>query len=246
MNFYRIGKFVARNSPAILSVVAGCGVIATAVLSGKGAIKAYEIVGDKKLTTKEYAKETWRCYVPAIVSGTVTLASIVASHKMSKKQILALASACATARKTYKDNEEKIKNFIGQDKYKQIKKEVIEDHAKEDAKDNVEVAQKEGLLFYESYTRQYFRSSIEKVQAAMYHFNRNYILRGYAPINELCDFLDIPKKLGSSGDGIGWSVDLGADWGYEWIDFEMSTTTIDGETCNLIDYMIEPMFMFEV
>ena len=50
---------------------------------------------------------------------------------------------------------------------------------------------------------------------AEYHMNRNYTLRGFAPLNEFFDFLGIPNT--DLGEKLGWTTTWGD--GYYWIDF---------------------------
>ena len=74
-------------------------------------------------------------------------------------------------------------------------------------------------LFFEEYSGRFFESTEEDVVLAEYHFNRNFVLRGYAELNELYEFLNLSPT--ESGAVLGWSIGAGeVFYGYQWIDFE--------------------------
>ena len=74
-------------------------------------------------------------------------------------------------------------------------------------------------LFFEQIGGVFFWSTMLDVVKAEYHLNRNFILRDYAYLNELYDFLGIPKT--KAGEVLGWNTyDGAAFYGYSWIDFD--------------------------
>ena len=76
---------------------------------------------------------------------------------------------------------------------------------------------------------------------AEYHLNRNFVLRGYAPLNEFYEFLGLPKT--EYGEMVGWTISDG----YYWIDFEHRLISRDdgGADMYAIDMIFppEPDFM---
>ena len=76
--------------------------------------------------------------------------------------------------------------------------------------------------------------------AAEYHLNRNYILRGYAYLNEFYVFLGIEET--DYGSVLGWAPN---DDGMYWIDFNHSKTVLDdGLEVYIIEMPFEPVYDF--
>ena len=71
---------------------------------------------------------------------------------------------------------------------------------------------------------------------AIYHLNRNYILRGYTVLNELYDFLGLdPTDIGSI---MGWAP---LDEGMYWIEFNHRKTEMEnGTEFYIIEMPFEP------
>ena len=100
------------------------------------------------------------------------------------------------------------------------------------------------LVFYDEFSKRYFQRTLAQVQAAEYHLNRNYILRGYADLNEFYRFLDLPET--DLGGKLGWSMDAAAEmYGYSWIDFEHKAVNLgEGNVCYRIDMPFAPTYDF--
>lgn len=70
------------------------------------------------------------------------------------------------------------------------------------------------VLWYDRISNRYFKATIEQILLAEYHLNRNYILRGYACLNELYEFIGVSKIDG--GDLLEWQP---WDESMFWIEF---------------------------
>ena len=78
---------LSKHSPEILIGLGIAGMVTTTVLAVKATPKALRLIDMKKeelevdnLTPVETVKATWKCYVPAAVSGAVSIACLVGSH----------------------------------------------------------------------------------------------------------------------------------------------------------------------
>ena len=194
-NLRKLKGFLRMEGPTICGVLASAGVVVTAVLSAKGALKAEKVLNDKGLSTKDKIKAAAPYFAPAGVSGLITIGFIVAANVLGEKQRAALAAGFLPAYKSYqerlsfKENEEDDESEFG-----------------------------EALTFYEPFSKRCFKRTMEEVLEAEHHLNRNFILRGYAPLNEFYDFLGLEKT--EDGEKLGWSQEVGGMfYGYEWIDF---------------------------
>ena len=79
----------------------------------------------------------------------------------------------------------------------------------------------DNCLFYDSFSKRYFESSINRVIQAEYYLNRDFALSGHLPVNHFYEFLGL--ELMDGGDDIGWSVESGLCW----IDFDHRKTILD-------------------
>ena len=85
------------------------------------------------------------------------------------------------------------------------------------------------MLFYDTISEIYFESTYEEVLQALYHLNRNFVLRGESPCNEYYEFLGI-----ECSNMLGWN-----SWsGYCFIDFDISKVEKDGK----VYFRIDPVF----
>ena len=89
-------NFAKKNDTKLMTVAVCGGVVATGVLSGKAAIKAYKVLeeeeytSEKPLTFGEKAKKTWKFFLPpfAAAVATMTVATLTESVNLSKQAAL--------------------------------------------------------------------------------------------------------------------------------------------------------------
>lgn len=240
--------FLKKNSSTILSITAAVGVVATSYLSAKSAIKAAKIIeseeADKgeKLTFKETVSAVWTVYIPPVVLGASTIGCIFGANILNKRQQANLASAYALINSSYQEYKAKVKELYGEETHNNI----IDAIAAEKCEDvhiragglvssyTQEIDDdSEPRLFYDEYSGRYFESTIEKVLLAEYHLNRNYILRGFARLNEFYEFLGLEQT--DYGETVGWDI-CGEIY---WIDFNHHKTIIGDDNDNFECYIIE-------
>ena len=76
-------KTMRKHHPAILTGIGIAGMAAAAVMAVRATPKALrmgddrEIEDGKRLTTSEIVKTTWKCYIPAAVTGVCSAACIL-------------------------------------------------------------------------------------------------------------------------------------------------------------------------
>ena len=112
-------KFLRKHGGTILAVAASVGVVATAIETGRATTKAQHILEvDKELTKfnenefgvteepptkKQIVLMCWKAYVPAAILGGGTIACILGSNALNKKQIAGLTAAYMALGKTYQE-----------------------------------------------------------------------------------------------------------------------------------------------
>lgn len=222
MNGSVMKEELVKHLPQILSGVAAIGVGAVAYLSGRNSIKAHEILkskGKEKAPTKEKVKLTWKCYIPTLIALTATITCMIVSQKMSTAQVASMSAACGYFIKQKTELEKKIREEVGEEKYREIKEEV-NNRAALDNKFEEEWAEPTGhgdQLCYESFTGRWFYSSEEEVRAGIEAFEKYYSEGDYISYNDLYSELHIaPSYLGNE---LGWFCSYEEGYSPSEIDF---------------------------
>ena len=245
--------FLKKNSATILTVAAAAGVIATSVLSAKAAIKASRVLAHKeeekgeKLTFEETISAVWTIYIPPVVAGMSTIACVFGANILNQRQQASLASAYALIDSSYKEYKAKLKELYGEEAHNNIVDAIAAEKCDEvhisaggltSAYTQDIESDAEPRLFYDEYSGRYFETTIEKVLLAEYHLNRNYILRGFARLNEFYEFLGLEPT--DYGETVGWDI-CGEIY---WIDFNHRKAFIgddnDGFECYIIEMPYYP------
>lgn len=243
---YKSKLYLKNNSATILSGIGAIGVVGTAVMAAKATPKALELLEEAtdekedKLTKFEAVCVAGPVYIPTILMGMSTIACIFGANTVNKQKQAALTSAYMMLDNSYKKYRNKVKELYGVEADAKIKEEIIKD----DYEIEYSNPEEEKQLFYEPISERYFESTIEEVQRAEYHLNRNFILRDYANLNEFYKFLGL--KTTQQGEILGWSSYAGYTvYGYSWVDFTHDRIELeDGLECITINYPFEPTLDF--
>ena len=244
---------IKRNAPLIFSMLGIGGVFATGFFGVRAGMKAEQILHEleysedinKKELLKLQAKATWRCYVWTVLSAVAATGCIIASHKLSAKQISMLTALGAGGAAKLNEYRQKVREMIGVDEEEKLYEEVkaksqwaitpnLPDNIDEDNSD-------EPVLFFESHSERYFRQKPSVVSSAIYHLNRNFIGKGQQSYNDFCEFLGIEGIDG--GDDEGWCDEYMWEGGmFAWIDVYTQEFTVPetGEIARGLFYDIEP------
>ena len=245
--------FLKKNSATILTVAAAAGVITTSILSAKAAIKASRVLAHKeeekgeKLTFEETISAVWTIYIPPVVAGMSTIACVFGANILNQRLQASLASAYALIDNSYKEYKAKLKELYGEEAHNNIVDAIAAEKCDEvhisaggltSAYTQEIESDAEPRLFYDEYSGRYFETTIEKVLLAEYHLNRNYILRGFARLNEFYEFLGLEPT--DYGETVGWDI-CGEIY---WIDFNHRKAFIgddnDGFECYIIEMPYYP------
>lgn len=213
-------KFLCKHGGTILAVAASVGVGLTAYETHKAAVKATTLVVMNKaepMSKKEVVQECWKFYIPAAVLGGGTIACILGSNALNKKQIASLTAAYMALGKSYQQYRRQVAERIGSEAEADIlEKSKVEEPAEEDKK----------LLCYEPFSNRYFHATEAELYDAFYQMNRDFSLNGEVSINNLYSYLGLdylPEK-----DDMGWCSDyMINEWEYFWIDFVANKQTTD-------------------
>lgn len=275
-----------KHSPEILVVAGIAGTVVSAVLACKATTKVAEILDETKGTLdtihegmetgaingQEYTNEDGKkdtvvvyaqtgmklakLYGPAIILGTLSITSILASNNILRKRNVALGAAYAAIDKSFKEYRGRVTERFGEQvdtelkygikakKFEEI--EVDPETGKEKkVKKTVMVAdpnlQSDYAVYFDSKSRNYetnpdYNRMFLKAQQAF--ANDKLQTRGHLFLNEVLDDLDLPRT--PAGQIVGWTKD-GPDGYVNFRIVEVERETEDGrhEPALLLDFNVE-------
>ena len=234
--FKDFGRFLDRNSPYILTGVAITGVITTVFFAVEATPKAIRIIEEHKCQTKkEIIKETWKCYIPAAISGLVTIGSIVTVNSIHQRRNAALAGLYSLAQTTLKEYKDKVIEIIGENKERKIRDEVDADRVLQNPPSNVILTGSGDVLCYDSLTGRYFASDIEKIRRIVNELNKELLTAMFIPLNDL--FYELGLDPTELGNDLGFDIDKGL--------FEIKFSTQlskEGKPCLVMNYEVHPKY----
>lgn len=237
---YRTLLYLKRNSSTILACFGAVGVVATAVSSATATPKAMQKLSkarakkEGKIGKAEAMTIFVPAYLPSIALGVSTIMCIFSMNSLDKRHQAALISAYAMLNESYKEYRSKLIELHGKEADEEIRGAIVRECCNFH-QIGIDIPD-DKLVFIEPISGETIECYEKEIMDAEYHINRNFVLRGYAPLNEFFDFLGLPRT--DYGEEIGWSC---AD-GYEWIDFEHHLISRDdgGTPVYAITYVFEP------
>lgn len=275
-----------KHSPEILVTAGIAGTVVSAVLACKATTKVAEILDETKgtldtihegmetgaingqeYTTEDGKKDTVvvyaqtgmklaKLYAPAIILGTLSITSILASNNILRKLNVALGAAYAAIDKSFKEYRGRVIERFGEQvdtelkygikakKFEEI--EVDPETGKEKkVKKTVMIAdpnlQSDYAVYFDSKSRNYetnpdYNRMFLKAQQAF--ANDKLQTRGHLFLNEVLDDLDLPRT--PAGQIVGWTKD-GPDGYVNFRIVEVERETEDGrhEPALLLDFNVE-------
>lgn len=229
--------FLKQKSPTILTCVGAAGVVATAVSAAKSTPKALLLVTEaekekqKPLTKWEKFKASLPAYIPTIVLGTSTITCIFGANILNRRSQAALTSAYALLDNTYKEYRSKVKDICGEESHMKVMSAISEDKYEEK---DICLGQNE-VLFFDFFSLQFFKSTMEQLQIAEHYINEGLRIRGYATLAEFYEELGVTST--DVDCALGWSVEHG--YNHVEIITELHTTE-NGEQHYILTMCEEP------
>ena len=290
--FSRIGFKLKQRSPEILVAAGVVGIVSSMVLACKASTKVHDILEDTKeqlsqvkqvLEDEKFSKETYseedakkdttiiyaqtgikfiKLYGPAIILGSLSIASILTSHNILRKRNIALAAAYTVIDKSFKDYRSRVIERFGEDldhelkyniKAKEIEEVTVDAKGKEKTKKTtISVVNNDG---YSDYARFFddgctgwtkdAELNLVFLRQQQDHANEMLKSRGHLFLNDVYYMLGIPKT--KAGQVVGWVYDEKNPVGDNFVDFgiydshrEVNRDFVNGyERTILLDFNVD-------
>lgn len=207
---------LTKHSPEILTGFGIVGMCTTTVLSVKATPKALRLIEEKaaeedveKLPAVEVIKVAWKPYIPAAVTGTISIACLIGANSANARRNAALATAYKLSESAFTEYREKVVETIGEKKEKAVKDSIAKDRVEQNpvGKNEVIITGKGDTLCFDMFSKRYFKSDIDKIKRIENELNKKMLNNEYISLNEYYEELGImPMPIGYQ---LGWRVDKG-------------------------------------
>lgn len=264
--FRSVKASITRHSPEILTGIGIAGMITTTVLAVKATPKALSLIEKKKeelndeqintslnkgsdlrncneitkLGFRDTVATTWKCYVPAAVTATMSVACLIGASSVHVKRNAVLATAYRLSETALTEYREKVIETIGEKKEEAIRDKVNKERIEKNPVSSHEIflTEKGNTLCYDHTTDRYFKSDIDKINKAVNEMNARILHEGYVSLNDFYSELGLHHT--SLGDKMGWNSDMGL------ISISFSAQVADdGNPCLVLDYDKAPKYEFD-
>lgn len=232
-------KATKSNSPEILTALGVTGVLTTAYLTAKASFKASSKLSEEApdMPTKEKIQKVWKFYIPAGVSGGLTIGCVVCASRASLRRTGAAVAAYSITERAFTEYKEKVVEQIGKGKEQKLRDELAQEQVSKNppSSSQVIIAGSGHVLCCELYTKRYFRSTYEDLRRAENNINQLINQTYRVSLSEFYDLIDMPYTSQSSL--IGWESD-------KLMELQFSTVmSEEGEPCIAFDYnYVKPLY----
>lgn len=238
-------KTVKKHSPEILTGIGVAGMVVATVSAVRATPKALRLVDEKeikdgkRLTTSEIVKTTWKCYIPAAITGACSAACIIGASSINARRNAALVTAYTISETALKDYQDKAVEVVGEKKEQAIRDAVAKEkldraHVKE--REFISTGRGETPCF-DPLTNTCFKSDIETLRKAENTLNKRMRDELRITVNEFMQEIGLEPCDDSIGETMGWDIDKG------YIDLDFSSQLVDGVPYLVIGHHVPPTYL---
>lgn len=251
----KVGKFMDKHKPEILTGIGVAGMITSIVLAVEATPKALQLIDEERerreeesddelvepITKLDVVKTTWRCYIPTVVTCIASATCLIGSTAVSTRRTAAMAAAYKLSEEALTLYKEKVVETIGEKKEKTVREKVQKEHIERNPASTSEViiAAPGDVLFFDVMSSRYFESDLETIKRAVNDLNKRMLNENYVSLSQFYDELNL--KHTKNSDEIGWNIH---EEGFITIDYG-SHITDDGKPCIVLDYLVAPRYDYD-
>lgn len=253
----KVQAFLSENASALLTAGGVVGTVATAVLTGRAAVKAHAVIEtaeqhkrevektdaikadrafnpEVKLTKLETVKVSAVCFIPPVLSGTATIGSIVLANRLSAQKAAALAAAYGISQKQRDEYKAKIEEKLGLKKATDIQDETQQDRINKSPPQAIFIGPGP-VLCYDAFSDRYFRSTAEHIRKAEKVVQSTIENHNECPLRTFYDELELPQT--QFDDILGWNIEHPCN-------IVISAMMMNDDACLCIDFNNLPIHDF--
>lgn len=245
----RVRNTLTEHSPEILTGIGIAGMVATTFMAVKATPKALDIMTeikkehsddtDKKAMTKDVVKRVIPIYIPATITGVMSIVCIIGASSVNTRRNAALATAYTLSDAALREYKDKVVETLGERKEEIVRDAIAKDKIDKDPVSNKEViiTGKGDTLCYDIMCKRYFRSDIDRLRKIENDLNRRMRDEMYISLNEF--YYEVGLDDVAIGYEFGWNIDRG------YIELEFSSQLADdGTPCLVVGFRTPPDYNF--
>lgn len=248
----QIVAFITENASTLLTAGGVVGTVGTAVLTGRAAVKAHEIIdtaeheASREETQKadtikivtfsnaEKAKLVWPQFVVPVASGAITIGAIVFANRISAQRAAALAAAYGLSQKQLDEYKHKMQEKLGVNKANAVRDEIAQDRLNENPPpQNMTIVIEGEVLCYDKFSNRYFKSTMQKIQQAEAAVNAEILNVNECSLGFFYDQLGLPDV--GYANMLGWNLD------HSCVVSVPAGKSPDGKPCLVIEFEDQPI-----
>ena len=246
----KASRFLAKNSPSVLTAVGVVGTISATVLTGQATFKAARILieeenrirvtpDEEPLTWRERVSMVWPLYIPPFGVGVLAVTSIILATRVNNRRAAAMAAAYSVSERAFQEYREKVYEKFGETKERHIRDELAQDRVIKNRYADAEViiTDNSQQLFMDSFSGRYFMSSMDVIKKGENEINHHLIHNMYASLSDFYDKIGLPHTAFS--DDIGWKSDRLLELTFS------ATISDDDRACIVMDFSVRPVSGYE-
>ena len=191
-----------------------------------------------KFTPLEIAELVWKCYIPTVISASITIGSMIGVNSIHTRRNAAIASLYSLTETALKEYQGKVIETIGKNKELKIRDDISADHISSNPVSPAQVilTGKGDSLFYDTVSGRYFKTDIEKLRRISHQINNDLVNEHFISLNNFYNELGLTSI--ALGDDIGWTLGGGALI----IQFSAHLTE-DEVACIALNYDVRPKYL---
>jgi uncharacterized protein DUF6353 len=251
-------KLVSDNASTILTAGGVIGTCITAALAAKAGSRAalkidmetrertamavYHAPDDEKhlvpeiiLSKKEKLAIAWPLFVPPLLLGAATIASIVWANQISAKRAAAMAALYGVSQDRIQEYRSKLEEKLSGPKFAEAEQEIKQGQIEKTPPREVIIIGNGDVLCFDEYTGRYFRSSHDAIIRAQNKVNDDLFQVQYASLSSFYDYIGLMPT--SFSNEVGWNL---ATTGSMEVRITAVKSPQTNEPCLSVDFVVPP------
>lgn len=199
--FKTLGAAMSKHSPALLTGVGIAGMLTTTILAVRATPKALKLIENKtedkgdKLTPVETVKTAWKPYIPAAISGVLSITCLIFAHRVNTRRSAMLMAAYELSENALTEYKDKAIEVLGEKKEEEIRTAIDKSRLEKDpitSEKQILLSGSGETLCYDALSGRYFKSSINNINSAVNELNNGLITEGTQCLNDYYDLIGLP------------------------------------------------------
>lgn len=187
----------------------------------------------EELGPKQIVKSCWKCYVPTVILGALSISAFIGSYKISTARLTAMTAMYEFTANAYDRYRRNVAKASPKTDVKATKAS-RDEQAKEIPESKFEGAPEGREVCIDLFTGNVFYSTREDVLAAVSKMKDRFLSgEMFISLNEFYDEVDANHV--EVGDDVGWTPET-------YLDVQFDSTLRNGKPCLTIGYFANPRF----